>query len=90
MGTPNEDVWPGVSTLPNFKNVQWTQHSKQDLHAIIKYLDQVLDDTGMDLLYRLLTYDPTQRISAIQALKHDYFKDLVPPSAIVSGAARRL
>jgi serine/threonine protein kinase len=21
MGTPNEDVWPGVSTLPNFMNV---------------------------------------------------------------------
>ena len=24
MGTPNDEVWPGVSTLPNFTNVQWT------------------------------------------------------------------
>lgn len=79
MGTPNEEVWPGVTSLPGFANVQWTQHSKQNLSQIIKYLDQVLDETGMDLLYRLLTYDPTQRISAIQALKHDYFKDLVAP-----------
>lgn len=26
MGTPTEDVWPGVSTLPNFAGIQWTQH----------------------------------------------------------------
>lgn len=80
MGTPNEDVWPGVSTLPNFAGIQWTQHQKQDLRSIIKYMDQVLDDSGMDLLYKLLTYDPTQRISAIKALNHEYFKDLVPPA----------
>jgi len=24
MGTPNDEVCPGVSTLPNFTNVQWT------------------------------------------------------------------
>ena len=76
MGTPSEDVWPGVSLLPGFTQIQWTQHQKQDLRNIIKYMESVLDDNGMDLLYKLLTYDPTQRISAIQALKHDYFKDL--------------
>jgi cyclin-dependent kinase 2 len=31
MGTPNDEVWPGVSTLTGFTNVQWTQHPKQDL-----------------------------------------------------------
>ena len=35
-----------------------------------------LDENGTDLLYKLLAYDPTQRISALQALKHDYFKDM--------------
>lgn len=79
MGTPNEDVWPGITSLPSFSQVQWTQHQRQDLRSIIKYMDQVIDDAGMDLLYRLLTYDPTQRISAIQALKHDYFKDMTWP-----------
>ena len=75
MGTPNEEVWPGVTSLTGFSQVQWTQHSKQDLRSIIKYMDN-LDENGIDLLYKLLTYDPTQRISALQALKHDYFKDL--------------
>jgi serine/threonine protein kinase len=88
MGTPTEEVWPGVTTLPNFVNVTWTQHQKQDLRSIIKYMDTVLDDTGMDLLYRLLTYDPTQRISAIQALKHEYFRDLMPPTVGVAAGKR--
>lgn len=59
MGTPNEEVWPGVTSLPGFANIQWSQHSKQDLRYIIKYADKVLDEAGFDLLYRLLTYDPT-------------------------------
>jgi hypothetical protein len=65
MGTPNDEVWPGVSTLPNFANITWTLHPKQDLRMIVKYLEQVLDEAGMDLLQKLLTFDPTQRISAI-------------------------
>ena len=24
MGTPNDEVWPGVSILPDFANVKWT------------------------------------------------------------------
>ena len=82
MGTPSEEVWPGVTSLPNFVNIQWTQHQKQDLRMIIKYMDQLLDEAGMDLLYKLLAYDPTQRISAIQALKHEYFKNMQGPLRI--------
>jgi serine/threonine protein kinase len=50
-----------------------------DLKKEVKYLDQVLGEVGIDLLLKLLTYDPNQRISAIQALKHEYFKDMKPP-----------
>ena len=35
-----------------------------------------LSDSGFDLLYKLLCYDPCQRISAIQALKHPYFDEI--------------
>jgi cyclin-dependent kinase 2 len=76
MGTPTDEVWPGVSSLPGFQQIQWQQYERMDLKKVVKYLDQVLDEAGIDLLYKLLTYDPTQRISAIQALKHEYFKDL--------------
>ena len=36
----------------------------------------MLDDDGIDLLRRMLVYDPTQRISANAALQHRYFHDL--------------
>merc|ERR1712029_260534 len=35
-----------------------------------------LDANGLDLLDKMLIYDPSKRISAKQALKHPYFDDL--------------
>jgi len=34
---------------------------------------ELLDDTGYDLLIRMLHYDPEQRIIASDALDHPYF-----------------
>ena len=42
-----------------------------------------LSDAGLDLLNRLLTYDPDRRITARQALRHPYFT-----GAVVRGGAR--
>jgi serine/threonine protein kinase len=74
LGTPTEEVWPDVKSLEGFSKVTWTMHKPLDLRASIKYSDN-LDDNGLDLLQKLLTYDPTQRISAIQALQHPYFNE---------------
>ena len=35
-----------------------------------------LSNNGMDLLLRLLEFDPAKRISAEEALDHPYFKEL--------------
>lgn len=45
MGTPSEQIWPGVSQLPDYKETfpQWT---KQDLRNIVPNLDEM----GIDLL----------------------------------------
>lgn len=35
-----------------------------------------LDDLGMDLLSKMLVYEPSKRISARAALEHPWFDDL--------------
>ena len=49
-------------------------------NMIKKNLQIKINDNGLDLLCRLLTYDPQQRITAIEALSHDYFKEYPKPS----------
>jgi cyclin-dependent kinase len=69
LGTPNEDVWPGVSSLPDFKRTfpKWT---KKPLSTHVPDLDPL----GIDLLENLLAYDPVMRLSAKRAILHAYFE----------------
>ncbi|KAM0682630.1 Cyclin-dependent kinase catalytic subunit [Mitosporidium daphniae] len=71
LGTPSEESWNGVSTLPEYKTLfpQW--HPQ----ALSKVLPQ-LDIYGLDLLSRMLQFDPAKRISAKQALQHPFFNDI--------------
>ena len=69
LGTPSEQLWPGVTSYPDFKSSfpQW----QRDFDAPICHN---LDDPGLDLLEAMLTYDPAGRISAKQACNHPYFE----------------
>lgn len=71
LGTPTEEMWPGVSELPDHKPTfpKWPCRS-------IALTVPKLDPKGQDLLGKMLTYNPAQRISARDALNHPYFDDL--------------
>ncbi|XP_041364501.1 cyclin-dependent kinase 1-like [Gigantopelta aegis] len=71
MATPTEETWPGVSSLPDYKPTFPCWKTNQ-LHTAVKQLDNV----GLDLLQKTLTYDPATRISCKNALSHQYFADL--------------
>ncbi|EQC38020.1 CMGC/CDK/CDC2 protein kinase [Saprolegnia diclina VS20] len=71
LGTPDEGMWPGVSSLPDYK-VSFPQWQPQPWSAIVPALDPI----GIDLLSRMLVYEPRQRISAKQAMSHPWFNDL--------------
>ncbi|KAK0238958.1 kinase-like domain-containing protein [Armillaria borealis] len=70
LGTPTEDMWPGVSALPDYKPT-FPRWSVQDVSRVVPDLDPA----GIDMLKRLLSYDSAKRISAKRALKHPYFAD---------------
>jgi cyclin-dependent kinase len=76
LGTPNEEVWPGVSTLPDYKPT-FPQWSRQELSRIVT----TIGEDGLDMLKKTLTYDSAKRLSAKRALQHPYFADYKPLSA---------
>lgn len=67
LTTPTEDLWPGVSTLPDYTPnfPEWTDFN---LKAHVKNLD----DDGLDLLQKMLVYNPAERISAKKIAQHPY------------------
>ncbi|PKU65668.1 Cyclin-dependent kinase B2-1 [Dendrobium catenatum] len=70
LGTPNEEVWPGVSKLANWHEYpQWTPKS---LSSAVP----TLDADGIDLLSKMLMYEPLKRISGRKAMEHPYFDGL--------------
>lgn len=68
LGTPDDETWPGVSSLPDYK-ASFPKWHGVDLNKTIKGLDA----DGVDLLAQTLIYDPAHRISAKRALQHPYF-----------------
>ena len=76
LGTPNERVWPGFSQLPNAKRVVFPDQPQTSLR---QKFGMYTTERGVDLLSRLLTYDPKMRITAEEALQHGYFKEAPAP-----------
>jgi len=71
LGTPTKQIWPSMVELPEYKeNLPF--YPPQNLKSLVRRLDA----NGIDLLSRMLQYDPAKRISAEQAMQHPYFKDL--------------
>lgn len=75
LGTPNDTIWPGppaYSELPQVKMMNIAQHP---YNVLRDRFGATLTDIGFNLLNSLLTYDPARRISADQAIKHEFFME---------------
>jgi len=71
LGTPNEMTWPGGTKLSHFNLV--AQSIKKQYQSSFNDKFGQLDSQAQDLLRKLLSMDPEKRISAKEALDHDYF-----------------
>ncbi|KAG2375139.1 hypothetical protein C9374_010143 [Naegleria lovaniensis] len=74
LGTPSEEEWPGVKLLPNY--IEFEPFPKTDFSALFTAASR----DAIDLISKLLVFDPNKRITAQQALKHPYFTRGVQPT----------
>ncbi|EFJ31297.1 hypothetical protein SELMODRAFT_169412 [Selaginella moellendorffii] len=68
-GTPDETNWPGVSKLPWYNMHRPSIYYKRRVKDVFKQFDR----HALDLVERMLTLDPLQRIIAKDALDAEYF-----------------
>jgi len=82
LGTPNEERWHGYSKLPGAKCkfIKQRYNRLRDKFPAVSFTGGLtLSEAGFDLLNRLLTYDPEKRISADDALNHEWFREVPLP-----------
>ncbi|CAF0893596.1 unnamed protein product [Adineta ricciae] len=80
LGTPNEETWPNIFLLPQFKS-SFPKFKMQETQ-LREIMDK--DEVAFDLLRRLLTCDPSVRIAARSALRHEYFHEHDTKKALAS------
>ncbi|KAH8042148.1 hypothetical protein HPB51_021232 [Rhipicephalus microplus] len=76
LGTPSEKIWPGYTELPLVKKVTFTEHPYNNLRSRFGH---TLSNLGFDLINKFLTYYPQRRITAEDALKHEFFNETPVP-----------
>jgi negative regulator of the PHO system len=72
LGTPIEETWPRVSEFSEYKPT-FPMYPPNDIRVRV----QNVEPLGIDLLSRMLQYQPHLRISAKEALGHVYFREIV-------------
>ena len=78
LGTPSEQDWPNMTSLPDYVKLPWYPKSS------LKGQFRAASDDAIDLLSRLLIFDPSRRISADEALRHPYFQNSPQPTPFES------
>lgn len=67
LGTPTDKEWPNMTKLPNYVKYPIYQATP------MKNLFTGASEDAINLLEKMLIYDPVKRITVLNALKHNYF-----------------
>jgi len=68
LGTPSENTWEGVTELPS-----WNKEFPKWNGGKLKELVPTMDNVAFDLLSKMIVMNPVKRISAKEALEHQFF-----------------
>ena len=74
LGTPTEETMPGVTSNANFQALNCTFFNGEPLSRLVPRLNE----SGIDLCYKFLRYNPCSRISAREAMMHKFFSSYPP------------
>ncbi|CAH1756864.1 13532_t:CDS:2 [Entrophospora sp. SA101] len=74
LGTPSEEDWPGFNELAG--NLKFQKYTRTPL----KQLFTAASNDAIDLLEKMLTYDPNKRLTTREALFHPYFLSSPKPT----------
>lgn len=73
LGTPTLADYPGIVDLPEYHpNLPRYPPPQNGFAGLVP----TLDATGVDLLAKMMQYDPARRVTAHDALKHPFFYDV--------------
>mmetsp|Transcript_92652 Transcript_92652/g.198623 ORF Transcript_92652/g.198623 Transcript_92652/m.198623 type:complete len:336 (+) Transcript_92652:109-1116(+) len=73
LGTPTDEVWPGVSTLKDFKQETFPRWPDTQLSEV-RADGPGLGNLGIELMRDCLRYNPVDRSSAKRLVQHEFFK----------------
>eukprot|EP00543_Licmophora_paradoxa_P009201 CAMPEP_0202467384 /NCGR_PEP_ID=MMETSP1360-20130828/71786_1 /ASSEMBLY_ACC=CAM_ASM_000848 /TAXON_ID=515479 /ORGANISM="Licmophora paradoxa, Strain CCMP2313" /LENGTH=306 /DNA_ID=CAMNT_0049091905 /DNA_START=31 /DNA_END=951 /DNA_ORIENTATION=- len=79
LGTPTPQDYPGILELPDYSPGSLPPYppKRGGLAALVP----TLSPEGIDLLQRMLQYDPARRITAQEALEHSFFHEMTGGSS---------
>ncbi|GIX61309.1 cdc2-related protein kinase 5, putative [Babesia caballi] len=78
LGRPTEEEWRNCSRSEHypFKGSLYRVHVADKKARLRAVLRGRMDDLGLDLLLKMLEYNPHKRLSALEALSHPWFHDV--------------
>ncbi|KAJ4485524.1 Pkinase-domain-containing protein [Lentinula aciculospora] len=83
IGTPSQQTFDKMAKeSPEIQIKQYPRYPKQDLRSVVPKASA----HAIDLLERLLKFDPAERISAAEALSHPYFTASASNSTFAVGS----
>lgn len=81
LGTPTEQIWPNVSSLPNYTALKvYPRPSRQELRNRFS----AATEKALDLLIGMTELDPSRRLDLTKALLHEYFVEMPRPTKSVN------